>query len=108
MSYPIPNESLFVVLSLIQSDNMSNTKVSEHLKIVFWTVSSFVDFVVDRSHEGNELSWNCPIQVTILHFFIIFVLFWVEDAEVVPTQSDSNFESLHTMKYSAIVVAVSV
>lgn len=33
------------------------------------------------THEGNELAWDDPVEVTVLHLFVVLVLLHVEGLE---------------------------
>ena len=62
--------------------------------------------ILNRSHEGNELAGDDPVEVTVLDSFIILILFHIESTEVIPTKPDGILEALQDMQQSAIVEAV--
>ena len=60
-----------LVLSLVQADYVSHSKVSKHLNVVLWRVSSAIHtHLVDRSHEGNKLTGQYPVQVAIFNLLL--------------------------------------
>ena len=77
-------EPLPIILGFIQPHDMSYIEVLENLKVVLWRISSLVDFLVHRPHEGNEFLGNDPVQVTIGNFLIVLVLIRIECLEIVP------------------------
>ena len=91
MIYTISDKFIFVVFGLIKSNYACNIKMFEHLKIILWSVASSLKFtyVVQGTHECDELIRYNPIQVTIFNFFVVLILFVVELSKFVPTQSDS-------------------
>ena len=68
----IINEPHFVVLSFIESNYSCDIKVIKHLDVVFWSIASSFEFVdvIQRSHEGNKLTGDDPVQVSVFDFFI--------------------------------------
>lgn len=88
---PITSELKSVILSLIKPDHMGDPKMLEHLQVVLRAVSSrslYRRGLVDWPHEGNELVGDDPIQVTVLHALVVFILFVVEVSESVPAETD--------------------
>ena len=74
-----------IVLRLVQAHHMSHTKVPEHLQVVLWTVTSAIRaHLVHRAHERNELARQHPVEIPVLNFFVVFILFVVKLSEVVP------------------------
>ena len=81
-----------VILCLVQAHNMCDAKVTEHLNIVFWRVSSAVrSDLVYRAHKGDEFPRYDPIQITILNLFIVLILLIVKLSEVIPAMADGDF-----------------
>lgn len=63
MVYILADELHAVVLRLVQANDMGNSKVSENLEVVFWSVTSFADAsrLIHRPHKGNKLVGDYPI-----------------------------------------------
>ena len=98
-----------IVLRLVQAHHMSHTEVPEHLQVVLWTVASTIwAHLVHRAHERNELARQHPVEVPILHFLVIFILFVVELPKVVPAETHTDFEALQAVEDGAAVGAVAV
>ena len=59
----------------------------ENLQVVFGSVASSLKFanIVEWTHEGNELVWYDPVQISIFNLFIILVLLVVEFPEFIPS-----------------------
>ena len=100
-------EMHFVIFLLIESDDLADSNVLEYFNIFIWVMSISVMSisVLNWSHEGSELAWDDPVEVTILNSLIVLILLHVERAEVIPAESDGILETLQDMKQSAIVEA---
>ena len=103
------SELCSVVLCLIKSDNVRNSKVFEHLQVVFWGVTAAIrSDLINGSHECNELLRQYPVEIAVLNFFVVFVLLVVEFTEVVPAEADTNLQPLQAVEYRATVGAVTI
>ena len=84
-----------VILGFIQTNNVSDTEVTEYLQVVFRLITASIrSNLVNRAHESNELARNNPVKISIFYTLIIFVLFVVEFSEIVPSVTDTNFQTL--------------
>lgn len=77
---------------------MRHSKVLEDLEVVLWAVSVPLILLSSRSllhrpHKGDELSRDHPVEVPILHLFIVFILSWVEVFEAVPAQANCSLKA---------------
>jgi hypothetical protein len=56
------------------------------LQIVFRAISALLGArrIINGTHESDESIRNDPVEITILHFFIVFILFIVKITELVP------------------------
>jgi hypothetical protein len=76
----------------------------EHLKVIFggatmlW-FSRWLMIPVYRPHESNKLSWDYPVEVTILHLLIVFILPWIEILEAIPSELCCYLQTLQAMIY---------
>ena len=63
MVHILADELHAVVLRLVQANDMGDSKVSEDLEVVFWSVTSFAyaSRLIDRPHKGNKLVGDYPI-----------------------------------------------
>ena len=100
---------LFIILLLVESDDLVDSNVLEDFNIFVWMmpVSVMGVPVFNRAHEGSELVGDDPAEVTILNSLIILILLHVECTEVVPAKSDCVLEPLKDVKQCAIVKAAS-
>lgn len=89
----ILNELLAVVLGrFIQTHYMRHSKVSEDLQVVLWIVAMPLILgrawsLLNRSHEGYELSWYHPVEISILYFLVVFIFSWIKVFKTVPPKS---------------------
>jgi hypothetical protein len=63
----------------------------------------FTGNLIDGTHEGKELTWNDPVKVTILNFFIVFILLDIEGLVIIPSLVYCKLKSLDTMLHSTLV-----
>ena len=84
-----------VVLVIIQSYYFAYVQMLEdiHIRGSGVTISVNAVALVNWSHECHELSWNDPVQVTILNLLVVLVFFGIEGFEVIPTESDTFLET---------------
>jgi hypothetical protein len=78
------------------------------LDVVFGSVAPplmLVD-VVEGPHEGNKLARDDPIQIAILHLFVVLILLVVKLFELVPPKLDSPLKALQAVLDGARVAAV--
>lgn len=103
-------EVLFVVLLLVESDDSRYIYVLKDICILIWvvTISLALVSVLNWSHESYELSWDNPVEVTVLNSFVVLILLDIECPEVVPAESDSILETLEAVQESAVVEAVTL
>ena len=75
----------------------------EYLQVVLWCVSSslVLVYIVKWTHECNKLSWDNPVQVTVLYFLIILVFFVIELLEIVPVELDGVLQALQAVEDGA-------
>jgi hypothetical protein len=77
---------------------MSNIKVFENLVIVLRSIPSTFNVLINRSHKCDKLSRKNPVKISILDFFIVFILLRVKVPEVIPAMFDCYLKTLETMK----------
>lgn len=88
----ILNELLSVILiRLVQSDYVCNSKVTEYFEVILWGIpvlwlARYLLSIVYGAHEGNKLSRDNPVQVTILNLFVVFILSRVKILKTVPAK----------------------
>jgi hypothetical protein len=93
-------EVFLVVFLLVESDNSLDAELLEYINIFCWVVSvpllciSFFDW----SHEGTELSWNDPVDITVLYLFVLLVDLDLEGPEVIPSKLDCILKSLEYLQ----------
>ena len=99
-----------LILDFVQSDNFVDSNIVEDISILVWVVPVSVSLItlLNWSHEGNELSWNDPVKITVFDLLVVLILLDIESLEVVPSQLDSELEALEAMQECAVVKAVSL
>jgi len=105
----ILQEGLPLVLGFVKSNNFSHLQVIEYSNVAWATVAISTlcaFFFVDRPHECHKLAWNYPIQVAVLHPFVVFILLNVECLVIIPSTFDCEFKSLKAVLHSTIVEAL--
>ena len=66
-------ELLLLILRLVEADDKCDTESSEDGHIVIWSEGAVAVSGVQRAREGDELSGNDPIQISILYLQIVLV-----------------------------------
>ena len=97
----------FIVLGLVEADDVLNSEVLKDLNVVFRSVAPLrlARQGVYRPHERDELVWNNPIKVTVLDFLVVLVLFVVKFSKNVPAETNSELQALEAVENSAFVGA---
>ena len=85
------NATLFklslVILRLVEPYDSSNFQMLKYFGVAGGgvTIARLLTLItVDRSHEGDELPRDNPVQITIFNFLIMLILSGVELIKVVP------------------------
>ena len=101
-------EAVTIILSLVESDDLGDVEMLEDVDVAGGGVAVAVDGValVDRAHEGEELAGDDPVQIAVLHLFVVLVLARIKRFEVVPSKLDGLLETLEAVLNRAVVVAV--
>ena len=97
-------ESLAIVDLLVQPDNASDIVKPEIGEVGFWRVErvSILDLAVGMwTTESQELLWDQPVKISILHFFVVLVFIVVE---VVKLKETLEFQSLECFKTFPLVL----
>jgi len=99
---------LFIVFLLIKSDYPGDINVVEDITILVWMLSILMSGVsgFNWSHESDKLSWNDPVEITILNSLVVLVFLNVESSEVVPVEFNCVFQSLENLEQRTIVEAI--
>ena len=63
--------------------------------------------LINWTHEGHELAWDNPVEVSVLNFLVMFVLFCIICLEVVPTTTNALLQSFKAVKDCAFIEAIS-
>ena len=98
--YSVLCEFSSVVLCLVESDHVRHVEMLEDLKVVFRRICTSLKctLLVDRAHKRNEFVRDNEIEVSVLNFLVVFVLFVIKLAEIVPAVAHRYLESLQAMK----------
>ena len=108
MIYLISDKFIFVILGLVESNYTRYVEVLEDLQVVFGSVTSPLVFtdVVEWTHERYEFIRYDPVQVTVLDFFVVFVLLVIKFPELVPSESNSVLQALEAMEDCTRIAAL--
>jgi len=108
MSNSFVFKMLFIVFLLIKSDYPGDINVVEDITILVWMLSILMSGVsgFNWSHESDKLSWNDPVEITILNSLVVLVFLNVESSEVVPVEFNCVFQSLENLEQRTIVEAI--
>jgi len=104
-------KSFTVVLLVVKSHNHSNTELLKDRDIVFRSESSVtigVSRLVTRTTEGNELTRNDPVKITIFNLLIEFVVSEVESLDVEPLELNGVFKTSKTVEDAASIRRIGV
>lgn len=103
----ISSEFEAVVLRFVKAYNVRNTEMLKYLQVVLRAVSALLGAwrVVNGTHEGYESIWDYPVQISVLHLFIVLILLVIEIAELVPSVADCYFQTLKTVEYRTLIGA---
>ena len=97
------------ILSFIETHDMRHSEMTEHLQVVLWGVTAAIHSnLVHRSHKGDKLLRDYPVEISIFDLLIVLILLVIEVSEVVPSKVHSDLQSLKTMENGATVGAVAV
>ena len=93
-------EMLFIILLLVESNYFGYVNAFKDISVFIWvmTVPLPLVSVLDWSHEGDKLSWDDPVEVSILNSLVVLVLLDIECPEVIPAKSYSVFKSLEAVE----------
>lgn len=97
------DEFLFVVLRLIQTNDQRNAKLFEDWHIVFRGERSIFIRHIKWPRECDKLSWNDPVQITVLDLFIVLILLYIKVTVIVPVKSHGNLKTSQTILDGAFV-----
>ena len=103
----ISSEFEAVVLRFVKAYNVRNTEMLKYLQVVLRAVSALLGAwrVVNGTHEGYESIWDYPVEISVLHLFIVLILLVIEIAELVPSVADCYFQTLKTVEYRTLIGA---
>ena len=99
-------ELLLLILRLVEADDKRNSEPSEDRHIIVWCEGAISVSCIQRAREGNELSWNNPIQVSILNLLEVLIFLNIELAIVVPSEGYSKLEALEAVQVRATISTV--
>ena len=100
-------ELLLLILRLVESDDKRNSEPPEDWHIIIWCEGAISISCIQRTRKGDELSWNDPIQVSILNLLKVLIFLNIERAIVIPSESYSKLETLEAMQVCATISTIS-
>lgn len=95
---------------VIQSYHFAYIQVLKYVNIAGSGVPVSVDGVslVNWTHEGHELAWDDPVEVSVLYLLVVLILFGIECLEVVPSEANTLLKTFKAMQDRAFIVTVSL
>ena len=96
MSDTFIGEVFLQVLLFVEAEYPCHVLFLENFNVLGRVVSISLISIsfLDGSHESPELARNDPVEVTVLDSFIVFILFDIKCAEIIPSESHSILETL--------------
>ena len=107
MGDALAEEGCAIVFGFVQADNPADIQVFEDVDITGGGVAIAMHGVphIDRSHEGQELAGDDPVEVAVLDLLIMLVLSRIERLEVIPSELHGPLEALEAVHDGALVLA---
>lgn len=96
-----------VILWLVEPNNQSDTHLLKNGNVVVWGEAAIFVSDIERPRKRDEFSRHCPVEVAVLHLFVVLVLYHVEGLIVIPPQLDGKIETIKAMINSAFISACS-
>lgn len=82
-------EPICIIGVIIKSYDHGDTELFKHWYIISWgedTISIFINCLIIRRTERNKLSWNNPVEITVLYFFIMLIFVKIKLSMIEPSQ----------------------
>jgi hypothetical protein len=100
-------EAAMVVLRIVETDDLAHLEVLKDVDVAGGRVAVAVDLVslVNWTHEGQELAWDDPVEVTVLYLLVMLVLLDVKSPEVVPSVLQGLLQTLEAVHDCEFIVA---
>lgn len=86
------NKLLLLILGLIQTHDQRHAKLLKDGHIVIRSEATIFVSHVLGTREGDELSWNDPVEISILDLLEMLILLHIEARVVVPAQFHGIFK----------------
>ena len=96
-------EFFLVILGLVESHYQRNTHLFENRDIVLWGKRAVFICSIQRTRKTDEFVGNSPVQIAVFHLLVVLVLNNIEFVIIVPTQLDSEVETIQTVVDGAFV-----
>mmetsp|Transcript_20717 Transcript_20717/g.50895 ORF Transcript_20717/g.50895 Transcript_20717/m.50895 type:complete len:325 (+) Transcript_20717:542-1516(+) len=110
MLNPRPHEIRLLVHFLVESDNQPNIFFSKIGNVISWCQGTiaFGRYLFGKgwARKRHDFSLDNPIQISILHLFVIFIFFDIKVIEIKESKILGLFESMQTMHNIEIVIAL--
>ena len=110
MGYACIYEMRPIILLIIESYDFIDTDIVKYFNILvrMLPIPMLSISVLNWSHECNKLSWDDPVEISILNSLIIFILLDIKCAEIVPSEPNSVLKTLQAMEKCAVVEALAL
>jgi len=105
------DESVFIILLIVKSNDSGDSKLLEDGDIIFRSESSVafsISGLVRGATESNELARNDPVQVTVFDLFIELVVSEVEIFNIEELELNAILQTSESIQDTASVWGVGV
>jgi len=105
------DESVFIILFIVKSDDSGNSEFLEDGNIIFRSESSVafsISGLVRGSTESNKLAGDDPVQVTVLNLFIELIVSEVEIFNIKELELNAVLQTSKSIQDTASVWGVGV
>jgi hypothetical protein len=99
------NELLSVVLGLVESNYCGHSHLFENWHVVLRRERPVAVCLVQGARERYELAWKCPVEISVLDFFVVLVLLDVKRLVVIPPESHRVLKAGQAVVNRALVSA---
>ena len=103
------NETIAVVFVFVESDDSFHIKFFEDHRVILRSVAGALSrcSLIYWAHEGQELVWDDPIEISVFDTLIVFILFDIKCCIIIPSLFDGEVEAAEAVLKCALILALS-
>ena len=96
-----------LVAFVVEANDLGDLPGVEDLRVLLGREANALARVAmgHGSHEGHKLARNYPVEISLVHSLVFFVLLYVERPEVVPALLQCKLKATQAVQDRALVVA---